>query len=648
MKKTLLGMSVLFLIFAIGATASLTSNTGPIGKKTTGRPQMVDVQALIDQGKGFLQAHDILAARDSFSQAVAAAPDNQEANLLYGVTRVFAVVEDGQSLNTGDLDSVREIFELSGVSFTSFNIYGSKYTKPDRFADTTPRTGNVLNFLKSKALPEIEGAIVNLGVVTDPAFTSVLAPSTIAKTSGADISVDYADVLVIKALFNAAKCNLNLLMVYNLDVSIPDIQSSPEKLVVYKKLLKNGSFLSVQEQERLTTAKDALISFIDTYNAAVPVLLARTSPTNHLFVVDVPVTNEPFPTTTGQLNKIASTLQEIKEALKGPYTFNAGGWLKDRTVDLTKLFNAADPINLRSNLISCSSGALFTDPTLNGLLPQGITRLRHVGGYLHSIACVGRETPFITIFRPSEGNWYILNNNASMKPVVTFGASGDIPVPGDYDGDGEADIAVWRNGTWFIKGSTAGTQTVVSYGAGGDIPVPGDYDSDGRTDIAVFRPTDGNWYITNSSNGSQIVRNYGTSGDTPVPGDYDGDGKTDMAVWRNGSWFIMKSSDGSQIVRNYGTSGDTPVPGDYDGDGKTDIAVWRSGSWFVMNSSNDSQSVMSYGTTDDIPVPGYYDADEKCDIAVWRPSEGNWYVVKSFDNSQSVFNWGVSQDKPIK
>ena len=99
------------------------------------------------------------------------------------------------------------------------------------------------------------------------------------------------------------------------------------------------------------------------------------------------------------------------------------------------------------------------------------------------------EASLPTVWRPSNGTWFILDG--STPRVVQWGVGGDIPVPGDYDGTGNTldDLAVWRpsNGTWFILQSNNNTR-IVQWGVGGDIPVPGDYDGDGKTDIAVWRP----------------------------------------------------------------------------------------------------------------------------------------------------------------
>ncbi|MEK6406223.1 MAG: SBBP repeat-containing protein [Acidobacteriota bacterium] len=252
----------------------------------------------------------------------------------------------------------------------------------------------------------------------------------------------------------------------------------------------------------------------------------------------------------------------------------------------------------------------------------------------------------VTIWRPSEGNWWILKSSGGYT-IQQWGYSDDKLVPGDYDGDGKTDVAIFRpaDGNWWIHNSSNGTYRVQQWGYSSDIPVPGDYDGDGKTDIAVFRPSDHSWWIRNSANGT-LKLETNLPGDKPVPGDYDGDGKTDVAVWRasDGVWWILNSSTGTARVQQWGFSQDSLVPADYDGDGKTDFAIWRpaDGNWWILYNSGGYR-IQQWGYPGDKLVPADYDGDGKTDIAIWRPSDGNWWILNS-SGGYRVQQWGFASD----
>nr|MCU0238564.1 hypothetical protein [Pyrinomonadaceae bacterium] len=216
-----------------------------------------------------------------------------------------------------------------------------------------------------------------------------------------------------------------------------------------------------------------------------------------------------------------------------------------------------------------------------------------------------------------------------------FGQNGDDPtIVGDWDGDGKADVAVYRDGTagspqsfFYFRGSLnnpSGNITFIPWGVDGDVAYSLDYDGDGKLDPGVQRNGGGgrgDHYIARSSTNFStfFYTIYGFSSDFVIPGDYDGDGRDDIAVSRNANlgsgtlkYFFILESDGGNApggsTIQWGIPGDFICQGDYDGDGRTDVGVWRSNVdptqnfFYVRLSSTGALQSQEWGQSGDYPV----------------------------------------------
>ena len=295
--------------------------------------------------------------------------------------------------------------------------------------------------------------------------------------------------------------------------------------------------------------------------------------------------------------------------------------------------------------------APLPDPT-----PKLSKEYIHAGSRLLAVEDANANTAppaDLAIWRPSTGTWWVLGGPGSAQTTQAWGLPTDIPVPGDYDGDGKTDFSVFRpsTGEWYVINSSNLAWSVWQWGVSTDILVPADYDGDGKTDRGVFRPSNANWYIIRSSDGAWFQPQFGLSTDTPAAADYDGDGKADIGVWRGASpstFYVLRSGNGQLQTAQLGQSGDVPVSTDYDGDGKADFALRRGADWIILNSSNGQAQTVTWQQAGDKAVQNDYDGDGKVDIATWRDSNGTWYIRQSASgNSLRQQAWGQSGDVPV-
>jgi len=264
----------------------------------------------------------------------------------------------------------------------------------------------------------------------------------------------------------------------------------------------------------------------------------------------------------------------------------------------------------------------------------------------------------LAVWRPSSGVWWIMGSSGSQQATQQWGMSGDVPVPGDYDGDGKTDFSVFRPNTnqWWIMRSSDNTAYSITFGATGDKAAQADYDGDGRTDQAIFRADQtsglGTFYVLLSTSGQSFQQQFGLSTDMPAVADYDGDGRADLAVWRNSnnSFYSFNSSNGQLDSASFGAANDVPVSADYDGDGKADYALFRdsNATWYLRYSASPSTvQAIQWGTSGDKLVQNDYDGDGKVDVAVWHDANGQWTIRNSSNNSTRTVTWGISGDIPV-
>jgi hypothetical protein len=114
--------------------------------------------------------------------------------------------------------------------------------------------------------------------------------------------------------------------------------------------------------------------------------------------------------------------------------------------------------------------------------------------------------------------------------TFTFGQGGDLPIAGDWDGNGVDGVGLFRGGnaTFFLSNGFDGVIDIKPFifGIVGGKPIAGDWNGDGIETIGVYNPTTGVMSLNNTNSAGNgvgdLVFNFGQKGDTPLAGDWDG------------------------------------------------------------------------------------------------------------------------------
>jgi len=240
-----------------------------------------------------------------------------------------------------------------------------------------------------------------------------------------------------------------------------------------------------------------------------------------------------------------------------------------------------------------------------------------------------------------DGTWYLRDSLSPGPATSTFryGRAGDIPIMGDWDGNGTDTVGVVRltevlggdfTYTWHLRNTnSAGPASVTPFGFGearfvavdqlGSIPVVGDWNGDGVDTVGIMVYSfDLNgqirWDLRNANTAGvpDISTHYSRGRDVPVTGDWDGDGDDSIGVVRGETWLLRNIPAGgpADLTFGYGSPSylELPVPGDWDGDGTYTPAVLRNNpptddsggfeSWLFRNSNSSGAATgqFTYGS----------------------------------------------------
>ncbi len=208
-----------------------------------------------------------------------------------------------------------------------------------------------------------------------------------------------------------------------------------------------------------------------------------------------------------------------------------------------------------------------------GVPAVGVSSAGHSAG--DTIAVVDTNATFTILAELSKG---------ARTLTFQFGQSGDVPLMGDWNCNGEDTPGTYRvsTGGVYLRNSNSGGEPdrVFLFGNPGDRPLVGDFDGDGCDTLSVYRSHRATAYLKNllDVGFAEFEFLFGNPGDSAFAGDFDGDGVDSVGLHRDsvGRVYLAKTATGTAPTQvGFGNPGDVLISGDWDGDGIDTPGAYR-------------------------------------------------------------------------
>jgi hypothetical protein len=260
-------------------------------------------------------------------------------------------------------------------------------------------------------------------------------------------------------------------------------------------------------------------------------------------------------------------------------------------VTATFVNNQADKVGIYRP----STGEWFLDRNGDGCSTDKCIRSLATAGAVPVVGDWNRSgVTLLGLFLPATAQWRLdISGNGTLDDcgidncLGPFGQGTDIPIAGKWSSTGYDRIGVFRrsNERWYMDVNGNGSLNncskdrcaSLSVYRDGDLPVTGDWSGDGVTKVGLYRPSTGQWFLDRNGDRSWdgcrrdlCISEFGTAEDLPVTGDWNGAGRSKIGVFRprTGEWLLDLNGNNQWddcgidlCLTDFGDVGDIPVAG---------------------------------------------------------------------------------------